>query len=171
MKEFVMTGLLIVAVINDVRNERIPNKLIVTGIGICLLIQFWETGVQGIQNSVTAFLFTVIICWPLFWLRAVGAGDIKLLALIGAMHGLNFLFSVVVVLSVLSAIASFTILYKNGLLCERMRYALTYFVSGRAKEEVYYDKKRDGTKITIILTPYTAAAYVTVLIGRWSGIC
>lgn len=171
MKEIVMTALLLMAVTYDVRYRKIPNNLVLVGLAMCLVIQLWLAGFLGIRNSLIAFLITIAICWPLFLIGAIGAGDIKLLALVGAMYNLNFLFLVVVVLLVLAAIVSFVVLYRRGLFRQRMRYALSYFVTGRVKGSKYYDKRRDGTEVTIILAPFTAVAYAVVLIGKWGGLC
>lgn len=68
--------LLSVAVITDHRSDKIPNLLIIVGmvIGIVTTNHFFE--------SISSFLFIILIFFPLFCIGALGAGDIKCIAMI-----------------------------------------------------------------------------------------
>lgn len=67
--------LLAVAVVTDLRSNKIPNLLIVTGLifGIVATDQFIE--------SISVFLFIILIFFPAFKIGALGAGDIKCIAM------------------------------------------------------------------------------------------
>ena len=67
--------LLAVAVFTDLRSNKIPNLLIITGLvfGIVTTDQFIE--------SISVFLFIILIFFPAFKIGALGAGDIKCMAM------------------------------------------------------------------------------------------
>ena len=70
-----MLLLLAVAVVTDLRSNKIPNLLILTGLvlGIIITNHFIE--------SISVFLFIILIFFPLFKIGALGAGDIKCIAM------------------------------------------------------------------------------------------
>lgn len=84
---FALAALVIIAGIHDIRVRRIPNWLIATGLISSLFYQvfsgygygfiFWLTGLG------TGFAFF----FPLYVFRAMGAGDVKLMAMAGSFIG------------------------------------------------------------------------------------
>jgi prepilin peptidase CpaA len=85
----VLFALLLVAAVSDYRNFRIPNWLtaggLVFGTAWTILVPplpgaGWAFPVAGIATGFFAML-------PLYMLRAVGAGDVKLMAMAGAFLG------------------------------------------------------------------------------------
>jgi prepilin peptidase CpaA len=82
--------LLISAAWHDIRSRRIPNNLVLTGIiaGLLLNALLPETmGGRGITSSVTGLVVGFLLLLPFYLLRAMGAGDIKLIAMTGAFLG------------------------------------------------------------------------------------
>ena len=171
MGEAIMFMLLAAAGVCDIREKKIPNVLILSGWFLGLWSRLWQEGFIGILCCVAAALITIGVGCPLFWIRAVGAGDVKLLSVIGGMHGLRFLFSVSVVWLIAAGVVSAVKLLRNGILVERFRHFWQYFMTGRGKEEAYYCRDRDGTGCTVILAPILAVAYILVIAGRWGEIC
>jgi prepilin peptidase CpaA len=75
------------AVREDLLAHRIPNRL--TGPLLCLgcLLQFAFGGWSALGQAALGTLVGLAILLPLYLLRAMGAGDVKLLAAIGALLG------------------------------------------------------------------------------------
>lgn len=75
------------AVREDLLAHRIPNRL--TGSLFCLgcLLQFAIGGWSALGQAALGALVGLGILLPLYLLRAMGAGDVKLLAAIGALLG------------------------------------------------------------------------------------
>lgn len=90
-------GLLLVIAQQDIRSHRIPNKLVLIGavLGITLnglLPHGWGfnsviPGGLGWLAALQGFGVGLAVLLPLYWLRAMGAGDVKLMAMVGAFVG------------------------------------------------------------------------------------
>lgn len=79
-------ALMVAASVWDVTRRRIPNKLILVGLFAGLLVRFlegWGPLAMGLAGAGLAFVIT----FPLFVLRGLGGGDVKLFAAVGAFTG------------------------------------------------------------------------------------
>lgn len=83
--------LMAVAVLSDIRARRVPNKLVATGalIGIASSLL---PGSIGVVQSIGGLATGLAMLLPLYSLRAMGAGDVKLMACAGAFLGIKATF-------------------------------------------------------------------------------
>jgi len=72
----------------DVRTRRIPNHLTLPAIGIALLSHWILRGPQGLADSATAMAIVGCALLPGWLMRWMGAGDVKLVAALGAWLGM-----------------------------------------------------------------------------------
>jgi len=72
------------AVAFDVRTRRIPNVLNFGAALAALVFAFANAGFQGAVTAATAWLLGVVLFFPVFALKGMGAGDVKLLAALAA---------------------------------------------------------------------------------------
>lgn len=170
MNKLLVLFLLVIAVCYDRKKKKIPNFLFITGILYCLLTALFQKDISQMGRCIFWFFLIVAICWPLFSFRAVGAGDIKLLGTMGVLLEHALFLQTILLFLILSGIGAFGILWKRGLLAERMTYAWQYITDRRQEKGLYYSRERDGTDMTMILTPFLLAAYLTVFAGRWCNI-
>ena len=93
----VLGALLVVAAVSDIRTRRIPNALVAAGMltGVAVqwltpdgsgLFAFWWGGL-GPASALFGLLAGLALFMPLHLLRVVGAGDVKLLAMVGTWLG------------------------------------------------------------------------------------
>lgn len=72
------------AVYWDIRERRIPNKLVLSGLLAALVFHAVASGLPGVGMSLAGALTGLLVLLPLNLLRLTGAGDVKLMAMAGA---------------------------------------------------------------------------------------
>src|SRR4051812_4812829 len=82
-----MAAITLTAAYTDIRSRIVPNWLIVAGLICGFGINAALTGWHGVLMSLLGFALALLIYVPLFLLRAMGGGDVKLMAAIGALVG------------------------------------------------------------------------------------
>ena len=80
----VLLGLLAIAVASDLRRHRIPNLLVLLGIALGLVGQLQADGLAGLGNGALGMLVGFVVFLPLYALGGMAAGDVKLMAMVGA---------------------------------------------------------------------------------------
>jgi len=85
----ILLGILVaVAAVFDIRSRRIPNWLVLAGIIAGLTWNVSSSpGWSGLGRAAAGLGLGFILYFPLYLLRARGAGDVKLLAAVGAITG------------------------------------------------------------------------------------
>jgi prepilin peptidase CpaA len=76
-----------VACIFDLRTARIPNKLTFAAAGLAVIFHATAPQGQGMGAAFAGLLVGFTLFLPIFALGAMGAGDVKLLAALGAWLG------------------------------------------------------------------------------------
>lgn len=87
-----ISGLVIWAAYTDFRYRMIPNRLTVGGAAVGLLWHGISQGIHGFLSSLAGLAVGFALMFVLYLLGALGAGDVKLFASIGAIGGLEFVF-------------------------------------------------------------------------------
>lgn len=94
-----LLALLIPAVVTDIRQHRIPNWLSLSGWLCGLAVGFYTGGWGGFLDAGAGLLLLLSLTLPFFLFGWMGAGDIKLIAAVGAIvgggHALNVLLGIV----------------------------------------------------------------------------
>ena len=106
----------------DIRFRRIPNRLLVSMLGICLVFfvyaDFFGKTDSGLAiywpSAFAGFFAGLAFCFPFWRLGLVGAGDVKLLAVLGFMFGLNGLWQLALVGCVLAGLHALGLVVVRG---------------------------------------------------------
>ena len=87
----------LIAGLYDLRYRRIPNRLNITAglLGLLLNALFFHW--QGIASAFLGIGVALLVYFPLYLLRGMGAGDVKLMMAIGAIVGPSNWFQIFVV--------------------------------------------------------------------------
>jgi len=112
--QIVLALVVIVAAIYDVRFRRIPNWLVlaglVLGIGLNTLLFEWS----GLRHSLFGLGLGFLIYFPLYLLRGMGAGDVKLMAAIGSIVGAANWLGIFLITAVLGGLIAIILLLFRG---------------------------------------------------------
>jgi len=87
---FIALAVAIIAAVWDIKQRRIPNWLTYPGIGLGVVLRgllFRSEGWKGLGSAVAGCLLAGGIMFVFFAVRAMGAGDVKLMAAIGSLVG------------------------------------------------------------------------------------
>jgi prepilin peptidase CpaA len=85
--QILAAALVLVAAVTDIRSRRIPNWLTLLGVLAGLSLNGLTYGLAGVRNSLGGMLLGFSAYLILYLLRAMGAGDVKLMAAVGAIVG------------------------------------------------------------------------------------
>jgi prepilin peptidase CpaA len=152
----------------DVRLYKIPNLLIVIGLAIGVGYSYYERGWNGLLDSLTGIGIPVFILIVLHFLRILGAGDIKLFAVIGGMIG-HSVWNVMLCSFVAGGLlAAIQMLYHHSLV-SRIHFFWNYIHSClQAGKLIPYESGFDegNTSNTIHFSIAIFIGYIVWLIGR-----
>lgn len=99
-----------VAAFYDIRVRRIPNWLVlaglVAGVGLNTFLFEWA----GLLFSLAGLGLAFLVYFPLYLLRGMGAGDVKLMAAIGSMVGWRDWLGIFIITAILGGIAAIALL-------------------------------------------------------------
>lgn len=82
-----LAALVLTAAATDIQSRKIPNWLSLSGIGAGLVLHGFVGGAAGLAISIEGMLLGFAAYLALYCLRAMGAGDVKLMAAVGAIVG------------------------------------------------------------------------------------
>lgn len=106
-----LAALVLAAAVGDWRSRRIPNWLTAGGIlaGFALNAAYgaWRQAALGFALAAAVYL-------PLYLLRAMGGGDLKLMAAVGAITGPSIWLAIFVFTAILGGIAALALLSIRG---------------------------------------------------------
>lgn len=111
----ILLGILVmVAAAYDIRYRRIPNWLVLTGIVVGFAFHSYSSGISGLGRAAAGLGLGFILYFPLYLLRARGAGDVKLLAAVGTITGAGNCFWIFLLTAVLGGVIAMVMLLFRG---------------------------------------------------------
>jgi prepilin peptidase CpaA len=102
-----------VCFITDCREQKIYNIVVLPSIFIVIILNSLFYGFDGFVLSVGGFLTGLGILLIPYLLGGMGAGDVKLLALVGAAKGVSFVVNSAIYMALVGGVISLAILIYN----------------------------------------------------------
>jgi prepilin peptidase CpaA len=110
-----------VAAVSDLRDRTIPNWITVGGFALGIAANIYVYGPWGILTALGGFGLAVLIYLPLYLLRAMGGGDLKLMAALGTVLGATLWFQLFIFTSIVGLIVALVVLLIRGALSTTIR--------------------------------------------------
>lgn len=118
--------LLAIAMWSDAKSNRVPNKLVFSGAALGLLLNgilpegygfaSQLPGALGLLDAAYGLAIGLGILLPFYMLRVLGAGDVKLMAMVGAFVGPNAILNTVLITFLVGGLLAVVLAIKKGVL-------------------------------------------------------
>jgi len=160
-----------IAVFTDWREHKIYNKLLVPAFFIALLLHMFQAGISGLTSSlVGAALGFVLLLLP-YLVGGMGAGDVKLLTVIGAFGGAYFVFTSFLYGAVIGGLISAFLLTRRKALGNTLKHFLLFlpiFQKPQHLSEAMNNVRQEKFPYGIAIALGTLIALFLPLGGGWS---
>lgn len=128
MKLLLLVPLAVVVIYYDLRFRRIPNVVVLAALIAGLTINISFGGARGALSSLGGFAIAFIPMFLMHVFGAMGAGDVKLFAAIGAVVGLPLVPTTFVVVVMLGATLAIYSMIRSGTVFSTLHGVLRVFV-------------------------------------------
>jgi prepilin peptidase CpaA len=136
----------------DYREWRIPNALLAPSAAVALMLSTFAPGSQGLIQALMGAVTGLFIFMPLYLLKGMGAGDIKLMAVIGLYAGPHLTLDIALLTALIGGLWVIA-LFNQEMSVERYKTPLGFLL--RHKSQI---KTKEINKIThqnkSLLIPY-----------------
>lgn len=127
--EALLLAVVLGAAVYDVRYRRIPNWLTVSGVLLGLALNtFLYQGWPGLRLSLAGMAVGLGVYFVLYALRAMGAGDAKLMAAVGAIVGWRDWFGIFLITAIIGGLMALILVVTHGRVKKTM-WNLSFIVS------------------------------------------
>jgi prepilin peptidase CpaA len=159
--------ILFVAVIYDTRYYRIPNWLTLSGWMLAPVLHVLVAGGAGLLSATSGLAIALAMSLP-FWLCAwMGAGDVKLIAMIGGFVGSPLVFPVLLAIAVSGAVlALLALLWRGHLFQTLSRFSTTLGLTLSTRNIIYVEPNAAEREVRL---PYAVAISVGTITGLFLG--
>ena len=151
MPNVVIVLILVISVVTDLRNRKILNIVTLPAILGALIYHFNSSGLEGFLFSGQGFLVGLGLFFIPFILGGIGAGDVKLLAALGAWKGAYFIFYTGIYAAIFSGIIALFILLKRRELGFTLNQILLSAIFWKSKKESLLVKDNKQSSVS---SPY-----------------
>ena len=118
--QILLVLLVAVAAVYDIRFRRIPNWLVLTGLILGVGLNSFLFEWRGLRFALLGLGLAMLIYFPLYLLRGMGAGDVKLMAAIGSLMGAANWFGIFIITALVGGVVAVFLLLSRG----RLRHSL-----------------------------------------------
>ncbi|MBS4007504.1 MAG: prepilin peptidase [Clostridium sp.] len=113
---------LIICLATDLAKRKIYNLVVFIGLMTALMFNLHELGLKdGVLQTLSGFFTGILLLFIPFILGGIGAGDVKMLGMVGAFVGSNLVFQVMLASALSGGIYALVVLVKDKSLSRRMQ--------------------------------------------------
>jgi prepilin peptidase CpaA len=115
-----LLALLAIAMWFDIRARRIPNRLVLLGLATSFLTQ-GLLGTGGVPAWGLGMLSGLGLLLPLYLIRAMGAGDVKLMAMVGSFVGPTSALSIFISALIAGGVLAILVSIRKGVMVQTLK--------------------------------------------------
>ncbi len=159
--------LLLMVMLQDIRGYRIPNKLVLTGVVLGVALNGLLPGGWGFNSVVPGgvgwlgalkgFCVGLAVLLPLYWLRAMGAGDVKLMAMVGTFLGADDVLGVVLATFLAGGVLAILMVLWSGKLASFFQNVKLMLMGGMVKMSMGHLPAVEEVPVSVGKLPYAVA--------------
>ncbi|MDC3416945.1 A24 family peptidase [Aquibacillus salsiterrae] len=116
--------ILSICVITDLKSRKIYNKVIFPSFILALLFHIIIDGLSGLTSSLLGFVVGFALLLIPYLMGGMGAGDVKLLALIGAIKGVSFVLVTAIYMALIGGVIGLVLITFRKGACNRIKYMI-----------------------------------------------
>ena len=140
--EILVAVVVLTAAATDLRSRRIPNWLTLSGVCAGLIVNGVLAGMQGLKTSLMGLAVAFGTYFLFYALRAMGAGDVKLMAAVGAIVGPTHWFFIFLASSIAGGIFAVALMVWKGKARETL-FNSFFIVTELARFRAPYARRSD----------------------------
>jgi len=131
--------LVVAASVFDIRKHRIPNWLTIAGVVLAVALNTFLFEMAGLWYSLKGLGLAFAIYFGLYLLRGMGAGDVKLMAGVGAAVGLYNWLGILFLTAIFGGVAAVVLAASKGRIQRTFRNMWLMLMSLRQGRAPYQD--------------------------------
>jgi prepilin peptidase CpaA len=115
--EFVLVLAVLVATVTDLRSRRIPNWLTVSALVLAFVLNAliaYPSPLDGVWLAAKGFALAFALNLVMYMLHMIGAGDVKLLAAVGAMVGYSDFVGIFLLTALIGGVLAIILMLVKG---------------------------------------------------------
>lgn len=167
--DYILFVFLILALITDVKFQKLPNWLTAGGMATGIIYHLIVDGLEGLLFSFFGLLVAGAIFLLLYVFKAIGAGDVKLFAAIGSIVGIQMVLYMMMYSIVFAGIIGIIILLFSNTFLRKITNAFFSIISSIINKDLSNLEDYKTTKSTrfpfmYAVIPAVAVTYYYALI-------
>lgn len=108
--DIILILILTICFVTDIKEQKIYNKILYPSLVAAILLNAYFSGFNGLKLSLLGFGTGLCILLIPYLLGGMGAGDVKLLALIGAIKGYVFVLNTAIYMALIGGVIAIIII-------------------------------------------------------------
>jgi prepilin peptidase CpaA len=139
-------GIMAVAVCTDLRSRKIPNRLTYSAMVLMVAYYSMAYGLEGCWFSLKGLLLGTGILFPVYLLGGMGAGDAKLMGVVGAALGVQGVITAFLFAALIGGVCALVIILFRYEQCRDLLQRSALMIKGLVySKRFYFIPEKNGT--------------------------
>lgn len=123
--DYILLLVLCTSIYTDLRSQKIYNRVLCPALIYALSYYSVTAGMQGVLFSLKGAGLGIVLFLLPYLMGGIGAGDVKLLAIVGVLKGTEFVFYSFILAAITGGIIALFILIRRGEILKTLRRLVT----------------------------------------------